>query len=102
KYFSTGIGKIHYALHHGAKAGYSATTQIIPIRKAAWKYNAIFSGKHAQVLVFMPKHDHFLSHIILQCIMHITIAIRAWKNNNAEFHSQYLVIKSKDILDFRF
>ena len=50
----------------------------------------------------MPEHDHFLAEVMLQRIMHITITIRARENDNAEFHSQYFVVKGKDISDFRF
>jgi hypothetical protein len=91
KYLSSRIGKVNDTLHHGAKAGYGAATQIIAKRKSPGKYDAIFCTEHAEIFVFMPEHDHILPKIMFQRIMHIAIAIRTGENYNTKSHNEYLL-----------
>ena len=46
-------------------------------------------------MVFVPKHDYFLTKILLEGILHISVAIRAGEYNNAKFHDEKLIRKGK-------
>jgi len=80
------LRKTSDGLHQGTKTGDGPAAQVITIRKPAWENDAVIRGKHTEIPIFMPQHDHFKTKIILKCSLHIPIAIGAWKNDNTKFH----------------
>src|SRR5215510_10576179 len=83
--FATHIRKFDHRLHDRAKSRDGAASQIIAVGKAPWQNNAVVSRKRAEIFVLMPEHSHLLAKIIGKCIIDVSIAIRPWENNNAEF-----------------
>ena len=86
KHFAAAVGKVNDTLHHGAEPGDGAAAEIVTVGKAAGKHNAIIGGEHADVFVFVPKHDDFFVEFILQRILHVSVAVAAGENDDAVFH----------------
>src|SRR5690606_27840357 len=87
------MGKINHTLHHRAEPGYGAAAQVIAIRKASGKDNAVILAELAEISILMPEHLHFLAHIGTQGILPIPVAV--WPGEF--YHSQppFLIFKSR-------
>ena len=95
QYLTTTAGKIDHLLHHRREAGQRPAAEVISVREAAWKHQAVVYIKHTEVTVFVPQHYYLLTQIITQGVLHITITIGAWENDNSEFHEIQLFTQRK-------
>lgn len=96
EHFTAFLGEFDHTLHHWAEPGNGAAAHIIAVGEATGQYDAIFGGKHTEVLLFMPKHYNFLIQIILQGILHIAITIGTRKNYNTKFHLKMFICFKPD------
>jgi hypothetical protein len=75
-----------HTLHDGTKPGNGPATEVIAVGKSSGQHDTILCAEFVQIGVFMPKHNDFLTQIILQGVLHVTITIRTRKNDYSKLH----------------
>src|SRR5205085_2490017 len=70
-------------IHHGREARERTGAQVVAIREAAWNDDRIV---RTQIRVTMPDEINGLADVLRDYVISIVIAVRAWKNYDAEFH----------------
>ena len=86
QHFAATVGKVNDTLHHGAEPGNGTAAKVIAVGKSAGQHNAVGGSEHADVAVFVPKHNDFFVEFILQRILHVSVAVTAGENDDAVFH----------------
>src|SRR5207253_5678824 len=73
-----------HRVHDRRKTGQRSGAQVVAVRKASGNDDGIVT---AQVGVAVPDEINRLSDVFRDHVVSIVIAVRAGKNNDAEFHS---------------
>ena len=80
-------GYLFWSLATAATGIVRGFTMLLGMRLLLGIGESVMVPAYSKILSFhLPEHHHFFVQVILQCILHIPVAVRPRKNNNAEFH----------------
>src|SRR6185437_5110905 len=84
-------GETGDALHDRAETRDGTAPQVVAVGKSARQDDTVLGSETGQCGILVPKHDHFLSKIVLQRILHVTVTVGTRENHYSEFHRRRLV-----------